>query len=121
MSHLFEVTLMDRGLQHSTTLELPLGSAQYTCVPREVLSNLHVEPDEERDFVDVDGKIGKRSIAWVIAEIASRRSPTPVVFGIDGDFPALGQLTLAELGLSVDGNGSLVWKRHRARGPHLVT
>jgi clan AA aspartic protease len=76
--------------------------ASYTCIPRDVLKALDVQPDEDRVFVLPDGREMRYPVAWVRIRLNERIQPTLVVCGDLGTEPLLGAFTLEGFGLGVD-------------------
>jgi clan AA aspartic protease len=76
--------------------------ASYTWIPRDVLEELGVRPDEERIFVLADGREARYPMAWVRIRLHERIQPTLVVFGDHGTEALLGAFTLEGFGLGVD-------------------
>src|SRR5438034_5171695 len=76
--------------------------ATYTWIPRDILEDLGVVPEEERPFVLADGREVHYPVAWVHIRIGSRVQPTIAVFGERGSEPILGVVTLEEFLLAVD-------------------
>ncbi len=76
--------------------------ATYTWIPRDVLEDLGVVPEEERPFVLADGREVRYPVAWMQIRIGARVQPTIAVFGDRGSEPILGVVTLEEFLLAVD-------------------
>ena len=76
--------------------------ATYTWIPRDILEDLGVVPEEDRPFVLADGREVRYQIAWVQIKIGERAQPTIAVFGERGSEPILGVVTLEEFLLAVD-------------------
>lgn len=76
--------------------------ASYTWIPRDVLEELGVRPDEERVFVLADGREVRYPMALVRVRCDDRIQPTLIVCGDPGTEPLLGAFTLEGFGLGVD-------------------
>ena len=76
--------------------------ATYTWIPRDVLEDLGVKPEEERPFLLADGREVRYPVAWIKIGLAGRVQPTIVVFGEPGSEPILGVVTLEEFLLAAD-------------------
>jgi clan AA aspartic protease len=76
--------------------------ASYTWIPRDVLTGLGAQPDEDRLFVLADGREIRYPMAWVRIKLGERIQPTLAVFGEPGTEPILGAFTLEGFGLGVD-------------------
>jgi clan AA aspartic protease len=78
------------------------SGAVYSVVPIPVLQSVGIEPYASETFSLADGRSVKRKIGAAIFEIEGRRGPSPVIFGLRGDAPLLGAVTLEATGLSLD-------------------
>ena len=88
---------------HLESLEALVDTgATYTWIPRDVLEDLGVVPEEDRPFVLADGREVHYPIAWVQIKIGARVQPTIAVFGDPNSEPILGVVTLEEFLLAVD-------------------
>lgn len=76
--------------------------ATYTWIPREILDELGVQPEEDWPFVLADGRETTYPIATVRVLIGQRVRHTIAVFGEPESEPLLGAVTLEEFGLAVD-------------------
>ena len=97
------VQVGSRTGEHLESLEALVDTgATYTWIPRDILEDLGVVPEEERPFVLADGREVHYPVAWVHIRIGSRVQPTIAVFGERGSEPILGVVTLEEFLLAVD-------------------
>jgi len=97
------VQVGSRTGEHLEGLEALVDTGStYTWIPRDVLEDLGVVPEEERPFVLADGREVHYSVAWVQIRIGARAQPTIAVFGERGSEPVLGVVTLEEFLLAVD-------------------
>lgn len=76
--------------------------ASHTCVPRDRLERLGVQPEEPWPFVLADGREMICDVAWARIRIGGKPQPTIVVFGDEGSEPLLGAFTLEGFRLAVD-------------------
>jgi aspartyl protease family protein len=76
--------------------------ASYTWIPRNLLEELGVVPDDKREFVIANGDIIQRDIAETQTRYGDRDVTTIVVFGDEGSLPLLGAYTLDGLSLAPD-------------------
>lgn len=76
--------------------------ATYTWIPRNVLTELGVAPEEEWPFVLADGREVRYPVAWIQIRLGGRARPTIVVFGEPGSEPILGVFALEGFRLAVD-------------------
>jgi clan AA aspartic protease len=76
--------------------------ATYTCVPREVLEELGITPEEAWPFVLADGRETTYPIATIRVRLGQRTRHTIAVFGERGTEALIGAVTLEEFGLAVD-------------------
>jgi len=92
--------------EHLESLEALVDTgATYPWIPRDVLEDLDVVPEEDRPFVLADGREAHYQIAWVQIKIQERVQPTIALFGERGSEPILGVVTLEEFLLAVDSVG----------------
>ena len=100
------VQVGSRTDEHLESLEALVDTgATYTWIPRDVLEDLGVVPEEDRPFVLADGREAHYQIAWVQIKIQERVQPTIALFGERGSEPILGVVTLEEFLLAVDSVG----------------
>ncbi len=76
--------------------------ATYTWIPRDVLQQLGVAPEEEWPFLLADAREVHYPVAWTFIRIGERARPSVVVFGEPGSQPILGVVTLEEFRLAAD-------------------
>ncbi len=76
--------------------------ATYTWVPRDVLEDLGIVPEEQWPFVLADGREVLYPVAWINIRMRDRVQPTIVVFGDPGSEPILGVVTLEQFLLAAD-------------------
>src|SRR5881628_4207238 len=76
--------------------------ATYTWIPRDVLKQLGVGPEEEWPFVLADGREVRYPMAWIRIRLGERVQPTIAVFGEPRSEPILGVVTLEEFRLAAD-------------------
>ena len=97
------VQVGSRTGEHLETIDALVDTgATYTWIPRDILEDLGVVPEEDRPFVLADGREVRYQIAWVQIKIGERAQPTIAVFGERGSEPILGVVTLEEFLLAVD-------------------
>lgn len=77
----------------------------YDSIPRSLLEEVGIAPEEVREFQTSDGRIVTREIGWACVHLGDRATATVVVFAEPGDKVVLGSLTLSGLNLSVDPTG----------------
>src|SRR5438128_12677539 len=68
--------------------------ATHTWIPRDVLKQLGVTPEEEWPFVLADGREVRYPVAWIQIQIGERAQPTIAVFGEPESEPILGVFAL---------------------------
>ena len=101
----FRVTVHvgNRAGEHFEPIEALVDTgATYTWIPRDVLKQLGVTPEEEWPFVLADGREVRYPVAWIQIQIGERAQPTIVVFGEPGSEPILGVFALAGFRLAAD-------------------
>lgn len=76
--------------------------ATYTWIPRPVLEELGVSPEEEATFVLADGREAVYPIAQVRIRLNGRERYTICILGEEGTEPLLGSYTLEGFSLAVD-------------------
>jgi clan AA aspartic protease len=76
--------------------------ATYTWIPRDVLEDLGIVPEDQWPFVLADGREVLYPVAWINIGMRGRVQPTIVVFGEPGSEPILGVVTLEEFRLAAD-------------------
>lgn len=78
------------------------AGATNTVVPRELLETLGVWPYRSSTFELADGRRLELEIGRTWVMVDGQREFTQVVFGPSGSQPALGAVTLEEMGLAAD-------------------
>ena len=76
--------------------------ATYTWIPRDVLTQLGVTPEEEWPFELADGREVRYPVAWILIRIGERAQPTIAVFGEPASEPILGVFALEGFRLAAD-------------------
>ena len=82
--------------------ELVEGGSSYTWLPSDLLAQLGVAPQFQREFLTADGRIIERDLAVTLARWDGQTLPTLVVFGDEGSMPLLGAYTLEGFSLAAD-------------------
>ena len=91
--------------------------SSYTWIPRQILEQLNVRPQFQREFETADGRVLLRDMATTMARWNGETMPTLVVFGGAGDAVLLGAYTLEGFALAADPvNRRLVRVRGLAMG-----
>lgn len=91
-----------QGRQWSTLDGLVDTGSTYTWVPRNVLEELAISPQFQREFETADGRVIVRDMAVAQARLDGQTLPTLVVVAEPGDAVLVGIVTLEEFGLGVD-------------------
>lgn len=91
-----------QGRQWSTLDGLVDTGSTYTWVPRNVLEELDISPQFQREFETADGRVIVRDMAVAQARLDGQTLPTLVVVAEPGDAVLVGVVTLEEFGLGVD-------------------
>ena len=76
--------------------------SEYNWVPRSVLAELGVEPQDVESFETADGRMLERDVGSALLYAAGRVRATVVVFAEVGDMVLLGAIGLEALNLRVD-------------------
>ena len=76
--------------------------ASHSQVPTSLLRDLGVTPHTRRTFALADGRRIQREVGFTWARVNGYSTITTFVFGDESAEPALGAVTLEELGLAVD-------------------
>ena len=76
--------------------------SEYNWVPRAVLTDLGVEPQDTESFETADGRVLQREVGSALLYAAGRVRATVVVFADEGDMTLLGAIGLEALNLRVD-------------------
>jgi len=104
--------------ERSRDIELVVDAgATFPIIPKELVSELAIQPSEKRTFKLADGTQIIRDMGWAGMAYDGRRSPALVVLGEPEDIPILGAIPLEGLGLEVDS----VAKRLRPVTQFLLT
>ena len=74
----------------------------YSVVPRSVLLDLGIQPDDVESFSLADMPPIRREIGEAVFTFQGRTRSSPVMFGEEGDATLLGVMTLESLGLMLD-------------------
>lgn len=107
-----------REEERSRDIELVVDTgATFPVIPKELASELAIQPSEKRTFTLADGTQIIRDMGWAGLAYEGRRSPALVVLGELEDVPILGAIALEGLGLEVDS----VAKRLRPVTQFLLT
>lgn len=78
------------------------SGAIYSVVPRSVLLELGIEPDDVESFTLADMTPIKRETGQAAFTFRGRTRISPVMFGEEGDATLFGVMTLESLGLMLD-------------------
>ncbi len=76
--------------------------ATYSWVPSDLLASLHIDPDDEAEFVLADGTHVRYPVAWVKLRLEGKGTYSICVFGEADSRPLLGAFALEALRLAVD-------------------
>lgn len=76
--------------------------SEYNWVPRAMLADLGVEPQDVESFETADGRVLQRDVGSALLYAAGRVRATVVVFAEVGDMVLLGAIGLEALNLRVD-------------------
>jgi aspartyl protease family protein len=74
----------------------------YTWVPRDMVEQIGLSAQFQREFETADGRVIVRDVAVARARLDGQILPTLVVIADPGDSALLGVVTLEEFGLGVD-------------------
>jgi clan AA aspartic protease len=74
----------------------------YTWVPRDLVEQIGLAAQFQREFETADGRVIVRDVAVARARLDGQTLPTVVVIADPGDSALLGVVTLEEFGLGVD-------------------
>ena len=75
------------------------SGAVYSLVPRAILEALGIRPHSRREFVLANGEVVVREMGTAVFEYRDQRGDSLVIFGEEGDSPALGTTTVEGFGL----------------------
>jgi predicted aspartyl protease len=103
----FRTTIMIESTEHRgdmRTVENALvdTGSEYTWVPREVLDDLGIRPEQTQRFIVADGRQLERPLGIAIVHAAGAKAPDFVVFAQPGDMILLGARSLEGLNVRVD-------------------
>lgn len=101
----FHVTIEVADLhgRHWTPVDVLVDTgATYTKVPRNLLKNIGIEPEETRPAQIANGQFIERQLAEARIRLQGRHYTNLVVFGEAGEEPLLGSVTLETFSLGVD-------------------
>ena len=76
--------------------------ATYTVLPSDILAEVGVAAEENRNFELADSRVVELPLGYAAIRIADKRDIAPVVFGPEGVSPLLGATALEISGLAVD-------------------
>ena len=92
-----------RGTERFTPLQALVDTGStYTWVPRDVLDELGVMPEQEWPFELADGREVRYPVAWIQIRVHEREAPTLAIFAPPGAEPILGAFTLEGFRLAAD-------------------
>jgi len=91
-----------RGEMRSIEDALVDTGSEYTWVPRAVLADLGIRPEQTQRFVVADGRHLERQVGIAIVHAAGAMAPDFVVFAEPGDMILLGARSLEGLNMRVD-------------------
>ncbi len=107
----------DRTLANAASVRFLVDSgAEYSVVPRTVLSGMGISPYRVVKIVLADGQTLEREAADAYFEYLGERAPSPVIFGEEADELLLGVVTLENLGFMLDPLQRRIIKRKVLRG-----
>lgn len=87
----------------STDLNFLIDSgAVYSVIPKPILENLGIKPDEERTFTLANGQRIVRKLGGARFEYSGHRGHASVIFGEKGDSILLGATSLEAMGMALD-------------------
>lgn len=103
----FRTTIMIESTEHRgdmRTVENALvdTGSEYTWVPREILDDLGIRPEQTQRFIVADGRQLERPLGIAIVHAAGAKAPDFVVFAQPGDMILLGARSLEGLNVRVD-------------------
>lgn len=87
----------------ATQLEFVIDSgAAYSVIPKHILANLKIKPEEKREFILANGQKIVRQIGGARFEYSNHKGHAPVIFGEKSDSTLLGATTLEAMGFALD-------------------
>ena len=101
----FHVPVRIRALDRIAVVDVDMivdTGATRTVLPRRVVDELGLRPDQRRPFRLANGEPVERDMGWVWLECHGRTTYTLAILGESGDAPLLGAITLEELGFEID-------------------
>jgi predicted aspartyl protease len=78
------------------------SGSTHTWVSKDMLDELGIKQEREREFKTIEGKILKRTVGMGIVEFMDERAPTIFVFAEEGDAAVLGVHALEGLGFKLN-------------------
>jgi clan AA aspartic protease len=92
-----------RGTDRFTALDALVDTGStYSWVPRDLLEDLGIAPEQEWPFELADGRKVRYPVAWIEIRLEGHEAPTLVVFAPRGAEPILGAFTLEGFLLAAD-------------------
>jgi predicted aspartyl protease len=76
--------------------------AEYTALPRALLTRMGIPPVRVDRFESADGRVFEREVGFVILYAGARSGATMVMFADEGDMTLLGAHGLEALNLRID-------------------
>ena len=101
----FHVPVRIRALDRIAVVDVDMivdTGATRTVLPRRIVDELGLRPDQRRPFQLANGEPVERDMGWVWLESQGRGTYTLAILGEPGDAALLGAITLEELGFEVD-------------------
>ena len=84
-----------------TTVDCLIDSgAVYSVIPKRILNNLKIKPEETRQFTLANGEKMKRAVGIARFQMNGKKGGTPVVFGEKKDSDLLGATALEAMGMT---------------------
>jgi clan AA aspartic protease len=77
------------------------SGAVYSLVPRRILDDIGIVPNNEQTFSMADGTPIRRNVGYALFMYQGLTRASTVIFGEEGDEPLLGATTLEEMGLAL--------------------
>jgi len=97
------IHVAQRGGTHFSSLDALVDTGStYSWIPRHLLEDLGVTPEQEWPFVLADGREVRYPMAWIQIRLDGREAPSLVVFAPEGSEPILGAYTLEGFLLAAD-------------------
>jgi len=76
------------------------SGAVYSVIPKRILNNLKIKPEETRQFTLANGEKMKRAVGIARFQMNGKKGGTPVVFGEKKDSDLLGATALEAMGMT---------------------